>query len=108
MANEQNSWSEYSRLVITELERLNDGISKLNSEIQDLRKEIVELKIKEDNVKEIKKWKESIDEVTSPTQLKEFIKEVNDLKIFKTQAITVWFVVQLLFGIFIAILKYIS
>ena len=54
MANEQNNWSEYSRLVIAELERLNDGISKLNGEIQDLKREIVELKAKEDNVKEIK------------------------------------------------------
>lgn len=106
MANEQNSWSEYSRLVIAELERLNDGIAKLNVDIQDLKREIAELKVKEDNVKELKRWKDSMDEVTSPTQLKETIKEVNDLKTFKTQAITVWVVVQILFGIVIALLNY--
>jgi hypothetical protein len=106
MANEQNSWSEYSRLVIAELERLNDGISKLNIDIQDLKREIAELKVKEDNVKELKRWKDSVDEVTSPTQLRDTIKDVSELKTFKTQAITVWFVVQILFGIVIALLNY--
>ena len=106
MVNEQNTWGEYSRLVIAELERLNDGISKLNGEIQDLKREITEMKVKEDNVKELKKWKESVDEVTSPSQLKEVIKDVSELKTFKTQAITVWVVVQILFGIVIMILNY--
>jgi cell division septum initiation protein DivIVA len=106
MANEQSTWGEYSRLVIAELERLNDGISKLNNEIQDLKREIAEMKVKEDNVKELKKWKESVDEVTSPTQLKDVIKDVNELKTFKTQAITIWVVVQILFGVVIAILNY--
>jgi len=106
MGNEQNSWSEYSRLVIAELERLNDGISKLNIDIQDLKREIAELKVKEDNVKELKRWKDSVDEVTSPTQLRDTIKDVAELKTFKTQAITVWVVVQILFGIVIALLNY--
>ena len=44
----QNGWNEYSKLVISELERLNDGITKLNVEIQDLKGEIKELKVKED------------------------------------------------------------
>lgn len=107
MVNEQqNGWNEYSRLVIAELERLNDNISKLNLDIQDLKREIAELKVKEDNVKDLKKWKDSIDEVTSPTQLKEFTRDVNELKTFKTQAITIWLVVQILFGMVIAIMRY--
>ncbi len=106
MANEQNSWSEYSRLVIAELERLNDSISKLNGEIQDFKREIAELKVKEDNVKELKRWKESVDEVTSPSQLRDTIKDVAELKTFKTQAVTVWLVVQILFGIVMALLNY--
>lgn len=109
MENEpRNNWNEYSRLVIGELERLNDGITKLTDEIQYLKREIAELKIKEDNVKEIKRWKDLVDEVTSPTQLKETIKEVGELKTFKTQAITIWVVVQIIFGIIIAILEYLK
>ena len=34
-ANDQNGWNEYSKLVIAELERLNDGITKLNVEIHE-------------------------------------------------------------------------
>ena len=102
----KNGWNEYSRLVISELERLNDGISKLDLEIQYVKREIAELKVKEDAVKELKKWKESIDEVTSPTQLKGTIKDVSDLKTFKTQAVTVWVVVQIIFGIIMALSKF--
>jgi hypothetical protein len=101
----KNGWNEYSRLVISELERLNDGISKLDLEIQYVKREIAELKVKEDAVKELKKWKDSVDEVTSPSQLKETIKDVNDLKTFKTQAVTVWLVVQIIFGLAIALAK---
>ena len=97
MANgEQNGWNEYSKLVISELERLNDGIGRLNVEIQDLKGEIKELKVKEDFAKEIWKWKQAVDEVASPSQLKYTIKDVADLKTFKTQAITIWAVVQLI------------
>ena len=84
MANsEQNGWNEYSKLVIAELERLNDGITNLNSEIQDLKQQILELKVKEDFAKELWKWKQAVDEVASPTQLKYTIKDVADLKTFK-------------------------
>lgn len=106
MANgEQNGWNEYSKLVISELERLNDGISRLNTEIQDLKGEIKELKVKEDFAKEIWKWKQAVDEVASPTQLRYTIKDVADLKTFKTQAITIWAVVQLVTAAIITFFK---
>ena len=42
-SNGQNGWNEYSKLVIAELERLNEGIISLNTEIQDLKREIAEI-----------------------------------------------------------------
>lgn len=102
----QNGWNEYSKLVIAELERLNEGINSLNTEIQELKKEITEIKVKEDNVKDLKSWKSLIDDVASPSQLKYLVKDVSDLKTFKTQAVTVWIVVQVLFGMTIALLRY--
>lgn len=107
MASEnQNGWNEYSKLVIAELERLNEGINKLNEEIQGLKREITELKAKEDFSKEVWRWKKEVDEIASPTQLKEVIKDVQELKTFKTQAITIWVVVQILFGMAMALIKY--
>jgi len=102
----QNGWNEYSKLVIAELERLNEGIISLNTEIQDLKREIAEMKVKEDFAKELWKWKKEVNEVASPTQLKETVKDVSELKTFKTQAITVWLVVQALFAIALALLKF--
>ena len=107
MANgEQNGWNEYSKLVIAELERLNDGITNLNVEIQDLKQQIAELKVKEDFAKELWRWKKEVDEVASPSQLQNTLHDVNDLKVFKTQAITIFLVVQGIVGIAIALLKF--
>ena len=104
--NSQNGWNEYSKLVIAELERLNDGITNLNGEIQDLKREIAEMKVKEDFAKELWRWKQAVDEVASPTQLDQTVKDVTELKTFKTQAITVWIVVQTLFGMALALMKW--
>jgi len=104
--NSQNGWNEYSKLVIAELERLNDGITNLNIEIQDLKREIAEMKVKEDFAKELWRWKQAVDEVASPTQLNQTVKDVTELKTFKTQAITVWIVVQTLFGMALALMKW--
>jgi|TARA_R110000796_G_scaffold24572_1_gene69855 ribosomal protein L29 len=103
---EQNGWNEYSKLVIAELERLNDGIANLNTEIQSLKQEIAELKVKEDFAKELWKWKQAVDEVASPTQLKYTVRDVADLKTFRTQAITIWAVVQLITAAVISFLNY--
>ncbi len=91
---EDNGWSEYSRLVLKELETLASSIQSLNSEIQELKQEIAQMRVREDRVDELKAWKEKIDEVASPTQLQTMVKEVEDLKLFKTKAITVFAVVQ--------------
>tara|TARA_R110002051_G_scaffold305895_1_gene376178 strand:+ start:3893 stop:4219 length:327 start_codon:yes stop_codon:yes gene_type:complete len=106
MSNVQNGWNEYSKLVINELERLNDGINNLNQEIQSLKKEIVQLKGKEETVQELKVWKQAIDEVASPTQLKELSDSVSDLKTFKTQAVTIFLIVQGLVGLALTLLKF--
>ena len=95
MSNDsQNGWNEYSRLVLKELETLSDGISALREEISDVKQEIALLKQKEDRVDEIKAWKEKIDEVASPSQLKALTQEVETLKTFKTKAVTIFAVVQ--------------
>lgn len=107
MSNEnQNGWNEYSKLVLKELESLSDSIDNLNSQIQDLKSDITELKAKEDRVNELREWKLKIDDVASPTQLKELIESVSDLKAFKTKAIGVFVAVQFFMGFAAWILKF--
>jgi len=104
--NENNGWGEYSRLVLKELETLAKGIDQLKDTIQDLKGEIAELKAKEDKVKEIAAWKERIDEVASPSQLKEMQDQVKAHELFKTKAITMFAVVQIMMAGLVTILKF--
>ncbi len=92
--SQDNGWSEYSRLVLKELETLATSIQSLNAEIQELKQEIARMREREDRVDELRAWKEKVDEVASPTQMQVMVKDVEDLKMFKTKAITIFAVVQ--------------
>ena len=89
-----NGWAEYSRLVLKELETLASGIESLRNELQDVKQELAKIQVREDRVDELKSWKDKIDDVASPSQLKEALQEVEQLKHFKTRAITIFAVVQ--------------
>jgi uncharacterized protein YoxC len=91
---DDNNWSEYSRLVLKELETLASSIQSLNTEIQELKQEIARMREREDRVDDLKIWKEKIDEVASPSQLQTAVKDIEDLKLFKTKAVTIFAVVQ--------------
>jgi len=109
MSNEsQNGWNEYSKLVLKELESLSDSIDNLNSKLQDLKSDITEMKAKEDRVNELREWKLKIDDVASPTQLKELIDSVSELKAFRTKAIGVFIAVQFFMGFAAWILKFLE
>ena len=92
--SDENGWSEYSKLVLKELETLASSIQALNTEIQELKQEIAQMRAREDRVDDLKVWKEKVDEIASPSQLKELVSEVQSLKSFKIKAITVFTVVQ--------------
>ena len=96
--NNQNGWNEYSKLVLKELESLADSLDNLNSEVQGIKQELIETRAKETRIDEIKAWKDKVDEVTSPTQLKELILKVDDLNSFKIKAIGVFIAVQFAMG----------
>ncbi len=93
-----SGWGEYSRLVLKELETLAQGIKELNESLQEVKKEIAVIRVREDKVQELVKWKKRIDEVVSPSQLKDLQEEVEALKMFKTRSITIFTVVQFAMG----------
>ena len=96
----QNGWNEYSRLVLKELETLADSIAGLRSELQEVKQELAKMHAREDKVDELKQWKERLDEVCSPPQLKELITEVENLKTFKTKAIAFFTAAQIATALF--------
>ena len=91
-----NGWDTYSKLVLQQLETLAQGIDSLRKELQLVKEQLTEFKAREDRIQELKAWKEKIDDVTSPPQLKAALEELEDLKLFKTKAITTFAVVQFL------------
>ena len=102
MSNNGNGWDTYSKLVLQQLESLTSGIEGLRSELQHVKEQLTELKAKEDRVQDLKVWKEKMDDVASPPQLKEAIQEIEELKVFKTKAITMFMVVQGIMGLVVA------
>lgn len=102
MSNIDNGWDNYSKLVLKQLETLAGGIEALRGELQHVKEQLTELKAREDRVQDLKAWKEKIDEVASPSQLQIKFEEVDELKEFKTKAITMFMVVQAVMAIAMA------
>jgi len=95
----QNNWSEYSKLVLKELETLGSGIGSLQNEQQALRDGVSRLQSNESKVDEIKEWKNKVNEVSSPTQMKELVKKVDDLNAFRIKATGIFIAVQFIMAI---------
>ena len=81
---------------------MSGGIEALRAELQMVQNQLAELKAKEDRVQDLKIWKEKMDDVASPPQLREALQEVEDLKEFRTKAVTMFMVVQSIMGFAIA------
>ena len=107
-SNSQNGWNEYSRLVLKELETLSASIDDLREDLQDVKQEITKIQVKEDNINQVREWKAKIDEISSPTQLKEYLLKVDDLIQFKTKSVTVFMVVQFIMALAVALTKVFS
>lgn len=75
MSNEHETWGDYSKLVLKELERLNDNYEKMRSDIDIRFKEmndvLSDFKNTEKTVADQKAWIEKVNDVWSPVQMKE-------------------------------------
>tara|TARA_R110002073_G_scaffold266248_1_gene429228 strand:- start:130 stop:462 length:333 start_codon:yes stop_codon:yes gene_type:complete len=100
--NSGNGWETYSKLVLQQLETMSSGIEALRTELQHVKEQLSELKAKEDRVQDLKLWKEKIDEVASPTQMLTKFDEIEELKEFKTKAVTIFMIVQGITGFLLA------
>ena len=102
MSNEANGWETYSKLVLQQLETMASGIEGLRSELQHVKEQLSELKAKEDRVQDLKYWKDKMDDVASPPQLKTALRDIEELKNFKTKAVTIFMVAQAFTGFILA------
>lgn len=100
-----DGWEIYSKLVLQQLETLSSGIEGLRTELQDVKEQLTELKAREDRVQDLKAWKDKLDDVASPPQLREALQEIEQLKEFKTKAVTMFMVVQSIMAFALALSK---
>lgn len=91
-----SGWNEYSKMVLKELETLADGMDSLQKELQGVRRDIAKIETRETKVDEIKEWKSKMEDVISPAQLKEIVKEHKENREFMIRTITVFAVIQFL------------
>ena len=101
-----SGWEQYTEVVLQQLENLSVGIEALRNDLLSVKEQLIELKVKEDKVQDLKIWKEKMDEVISPTQLKSALNELDELKIYKTKAITVFAVVQFMMATALALSQF--
>jgi hypothetical protein len=107
MAETKDSWGDYSKLVLKELERLNENHEKMRSDF-DLR--LNEMNLKLNDVKGIEKsvnqnseWIQKVNDIWSPVQMKEAKDELYRQKNRWVAAIAVMSFIQILVGIVISI-----
>jgi len=99
-----DGWTQWSNHVLKELERLNESQAALSLKLEDIQNRITILTNDKTEIDSLKAWKKDVDEVTSPTQLKELQVTVMQLERFKTTTIAVIVVLQALSTTAIAIL----
>ena len=104
--SENQAWDNYSKLILQQLETLTKGVEALREDLQTVKQDLIQLKAREDRVNELKTWKDRIDEVISPPQLKELVTEVDELVTFKIKAITIFVVIQAIMGLILAFLEF--
>lgn len=106
---DNNTWGEYSKLVLKELERLSDSHEKMRT---DFDNRLHEMSLKLNDVKNIEKdvetnseWIEKVNEVWSPSQMQAARDEIYKQKSRWTAAIAIITFIQILIGIIVAFLS---
>ena len=107
MADDRNTWGEYSNLVLKELERLNDNYDKMRTDMDtrfnELNQKLTEVKNVESKVFSHTTWIERVNDVWSPNQMKEAKDEIYKQKNRWVAAIAIVTFIQILVGVVISL-----
>lgn len=100
-------WAEYSKLVLNELSRMNSNVEHLRDDFDERFKEINEklsdVKSTEKTVNDLKIWQAKVNEIWSPTQMKEAKDELYKQKNRWTATVAILAFIQIIIGIIVSI-----
>jgi polyhydroxyalkanoate synthesis regulator protein len=107
MAENKDTWADYSKLVLKELERLNENHEKMRS---DFDTRLNEMNLKLNDVKGIEKsvnqnteWIQKVNDVWSPLQMKEAKDELYKQKNRWVAAIAIMSFIQVVMGVILSL-----
>ena len=106
---DKDTWGDYSKLVLKELERLNDTYESMRSSIDtrltEINSKLSDFKNTEKIVNDQKVWIEKVNDVWSPAQMKEAKDEIYAQKNKWVATIAIITFVQIVIGIVLTIWK---
>ncbi len=107
MNEKDASWGEYGKLVLNELERLNESHERMredtNERFTELNNKLSEVKTVEKSVSTHATWMEKVVEVWSPSQMQSAKDEIYKQKSRWVAAIAIISFIQILIGLAFAV-----
>jgi hypothetical protein len=104
--NEENFktlWAEYSKLVLKELDRMNNNYETLRENIENINVKLNDVKNTEKSLQDLKVWQEKVNEIWSTSQMKETKDEVYKQKNRWTATIAILLFIQVIIGIIVSL-----
>lgn len=101
--NFKTLWAEYSKLVLKELDRMNNNYESLRENISDINTKLNDVKNTEKSLQDLKLWQEKVNEIWSTSQMKEAKDEVYRQKNRWTATIAILLFIQIIIGIIVSL-----
>lgn len=107
MSEEKGNMIDYNQMVLKELERLNSNYERMRNDMDnrfsDLNQKLTEFKNVEGKVDAHVRWIERVNDVWSPSQMKEAKDEIYQQKNRWVAAIAIITFVQIVVGVAVAV-----
>lgn len=107
MAENKDTWADYSKLVLKELERLNENHEKMrtdfDSRLNEMNLKLNDVKSIEKNVNQNTEWIQKVNDVWSPLQMKEAKDELYRQKNRWVAAFAIMSFIQVVMGVILSL-----
>ena len=107
MAENKDTWADYSKLVLKELERLNENHEKMRSDfdsrLNEMNLKLNDVKSIEKNVNQNSEWIQKVNDIWSPVQMKEAKDELYKQKNRWVAVIAIMSFIQVIMGVILSL-----